>query len=278
MLCIHHNISIRSCHMSLSGNNAISYLPPEISLLENLAELNVGGNQIKFLPSEMLNMDISRLTIFPNSFIERSADQLLGPPWHAHHSRVPPLGELALRRLFRPYSDSSRETTLEATCTMPLDIPLPQDLEILLHDCVPNAIRQPPTKLTSEPIYGATKCRSPKHADDDPKKPSIFVRHMEERFTWENKIAGRTFGEVVFPGKLSPSMLRFFTHATMFQCNGEAVVADVWTTWMQAVPHQVLPILQTRTTWVSMRMPVFRFSPSGRQCSARKTLTTMSRL
>ncbi|KAK5011792.1 hypothetical protein LTR28_003607 [Elasticomyces elasticus] len=59
-------------------NNAITELPAEIAQLTNLVELNVAGNQLRWLPWEMLRLlgkdkNLRRLTLRPNPFIEIEA-------------------------------------------------------------------------------------------------------------------------------------------------------------------------------------------------------------
>lgn len=153
-------------------------------------------------------MNIPRLTLIPNPFIQTQSAGFCGPLRRLQASngsdvKVPPLTELMSRVLLLPHTTHSKETALEAIYSLPLDTSgpdsMPEHLRILLHDCAPRAIRSPPTRLSTEPIYGPSICPSPKHTHEAPSK---FVRPMEERFTWLHTIAGCGFGETRFPGGL----------------------------------------------------------------------------
>jgi hypothetical protein len=52
----------------LSGGNNLTYIPPGIAELCNLRELNLSMNKLTYLPSEMLDMRLSILTISQNRF------------------------------------------------------------------------------------------------------------------------------------------------------------------------------------------------------------------
>ncbi|KIK78648.1 hypothetical protein PAXRUDRAFT_163425 [Paxillus rubicundulus Ve08.2h10] len=54
--------------LSLRGNK-ITFIPPDICRLTNLRELNISFNQLTYLPSEMRDMKIDKLSVNPNPFI-----------------------------------------------------------------------------------------------------------------------------------------------------------------------------------------------------------------
>jgi hypothetical protein len=55
---------------STLGQNHLTYIPPEITSLRNLRDLNIAGNRLEYLPAEMLNMSLTQLQVFPNPFME----------------------------------------------------------------------------------------------------------------------------------------------------------------------------------------------------------------
>ena len=75
-------------------NNKLSELPPAISKLSNLVELNVGGNKLRWLPWEMLELlgpraKLRVLNLHPNPFVEPAeASKGESTPTAASGSRV----------------------------------------------------------------------------------------------------------------------------------------------------------------------------------------------
>lgn len=209
-----------------SGANSLTYIPPEIAQLVNLRELNLGNNQIKFLPAEMLKMTLKQLNVNPNPFIaspifrrsysrtdalSNNLPRIVSPATHTL-PRVTPLAEICLRRLFSP-----------STLTYDLNPPIPnppsecllsdynlkeispehraisENIKDIFNACVPGSI--PHTTDSEEPTFyvdddgrisGIGKCASEKHGS-----MGIFARYAEERYTWEDCIGGVKVGGLV---------------------------------------------------------------------------------
>lgn len=197
-------------------NNGLSYLPPEIARLKNLRELNIANNRLKFVPSEMMNMELQQLRLFPNpQFLPEPFSRSL--PRRAiseieHTSgAVPTLVELMLRKLLSPpcrdllldFGSGPKErpgTTLEYLYDLPLLSgngwrPLSGPIRRILNACVRDCIAEDFAEKNrrsredgSQEITGVGVCANPQH------EGMIFLHHAEERFTWEGIIAGQSVG------------------------------------------------------------------------------------
>ncbi|KAF8956923.1 hypothetical protein BDZ97DRAFT_1955357 [Flammula alnicola] len=202
-----HNLTVLSLR-----NNSITYLPPEIGQLMDLQALNVAHNKLRYVPAELLKMKkLTQLNLFPNPFIPEplpnrhgkfvSETEYRGP-------QVPQFTELALRVLLaRPTDPSSSaplgmfKTKLEQMYELPLPTgpnwrPISAHLGQTLSVCVPGSIVMDESRKgkwdnkDSREVSGIGLCPNPEH-----EKPSIFVQHAEERYTWESStIVIRTLG------------------------------------------------------------------------------------
>ncbi|KAK0497297.1 hypothetical protein EDD18DRAFT_1072864 [Armillaria luteobubalina] len=173
--------------------NRLTSIPPEIVQLDNLRELNLSMNKLEYLPSEMLHMKLTKLTLIGNPW-KQAPDQSPRPISETRHilPQVIPLSELCLRSLLSPPSPG--QTVLEKY----YDLPLAEDkyeitdrklwpsigphLKSILVACVPNSVYVDPD-LPQAMGTGTCECGC------------IFVQHAEERFTWESVIAGFDLGE-----------------------------------------------------------------------------------
>jgi len=183
-----------------TGNNEISYLPPEISLLKNLVALNIAHNKLKFVPAELMQMrKLTSLNLFPNPFIPEPPSTRPGrivSETKRIGSRVPALAEIALRILLtRPLASGidAAKTKLEQMYELPLPTgnmwrPISAHLRRTLAVCVPGSIVDDgPPSLEEDPelhgVTGISICPNPSHGS----VKSIFIHHSEERYTWEKK-------------------------------------------------------------------------------------------
>jgi hypothetical protein len=129
-------------------------------------------------------------------------------------SRVIPLVELCFRILLSEYHSISQDhdkyqppepksTVLTNGYPLPLHgWPIPQPLKVVLDTCVPGSIPiSTSSNLLSQnqhttedcEITGISVCPSPQHDGDR----QVFVRHAEERYTWERVVAGVSVGGAV---------------------------------------------------------------------------------
>lgn len=143
---------------------------------------------------------------------------------------IPPLSELCFRVLLSPSSPSKSTTTTVLADLYTLPFPqdfLPAAVHAVLGACVPESVavaapapmspnRTPRASRArggacgagarsgggerdgkggggGEEIMGAGVCPNPSHASSGGKR-RVFVRHVEERFTWEDTIAGLRVG------------------------------------------------------------------------------------
>jgi hypothetical protein len=88
-------------HIISTGGNNISYLPPEIRHLTNLRELNVSNNRLTYLPSEIVQMQLSQLYLHPNPFIPEPPPPTQEIPLAPLPSQIAPKEEIASARLAR---------------------------------------------------------------------------------------------------------------------------------------------------------------------------------
>jgi len=171
--------------------------------LENLVDLNIALNQLSFLPCELNNMkNLNKLIVLPNPFLPEPN----GDPSHVSQTRqigpaVPPLTELALRVLLSSKPFSNGRTLLEECFDLPIVTgptfcPISGPLRHILATCVPGSITldEAASRLSksdeSDYVTGIGLCPNPVHGT----KGSVFVHHIEERFTWVDCIAGIKLG------------------------------------------------------------------------------------
>jgi hypothetical protein len=159
-------------------------------------------------------MKLHSLLLFPNPFI--SPPPLPRPISEIEYfsSKVPSLTELALRVLLaHPTSEKSAlfsspsdvpETLLEQRFDLPLPVgacwcPISPLLRKTLSICVPGSVLCDESLAISSsddkstPITGIGTCPNPEHG---PEK-KVFVKHVEQRLTWERRIAGLDVGGAV---------------------------------------------------------------------------------
>ncbi|KAH8116320.1 hypothetical protein DFH11DRAFT_1579933 [Phellopilus nigrolimitatus] len=213
-------------------SNMLTELNPQICQLHNLRELNVASNQLRYLPSEIMDMKLTSLAVDPNPFAVNpcaaaglSIDRWFGPVERRH--RVVPLVELALRVLLAPVPDSNGTRNLMPPTTRRIqpktvlqsfyDLPLPTDYEIspalreTLSSCVPGSIASllslnatpqssPEGQRPSQRVERRaciSGCPSPAHlllGSGEQYREPIYVSHAEERLSWEKEIAGQKVG------------------------------------------------------------------------------------
>ncbi|KAH9931979.1 uncharacterized protein B0H18DRAFT_1208770 [Fomitopsis serialis] len=143
------------------------------------------------------------------------------------HFTIPPLTELCLRLLLSPVAGSKKrgerrpETVLETFYALPFsgtDRSLPPTFVATLRACLPSTVAKPaaqpsPSKKARHPSADTTRppltpdaddaeepppsigvCPSPVHRTPDGDwvdgRIPVFVKHGEERFTWEREIVG----------------------------------------------------------------------------------------
>ncbi|KLO13257.1 hypothetical protein SCHPADRAFT_371784 [Schizopora paradoxa] len=204
--------------------NQLAEIPPLISGLRNLREFNVANNKLRYLPSEIMDLKLTSLSVEMNPFFK------LEDPEHsskfdtiARQHDIMPLTEHALRVLFQPISNtaffdptrSKSETTLEAFYETPLDAAMiPPNVKAVLSACAPGLIPTP--QSTSNTAYSPSAhvhshppapssfvcistCPSAKHRTVDSMshhsyRVPVFVDHAEEIYTLEKEIAGCKVG------------------------------------------------------------------------------------
>lgn len=190
--------------LSLRGNK-LTYLPPEIGNLKNLRDLNVSANQLSYLPSELNNLpNLRELAVHPNHLFlsPPDPDTLLSEPEFVMDSRVPSLTEIAFRILGSPPSaqmqekyDKGSEGAPSAPLRNALEYYLPLEAAFLrcisppllqtLNACAPDRIPMPKKEDDEDEsvrVASISRCGNPDHI-------AWFVRHAEQRFTWETKTA-----------------------------------------------------------------------------------------
>ncbi|KAK2463633.1 hypothetical protein APHAL10511_004384 [Amanita phalloides] len=211
--------------LSIRHNNLTS-LPPEIRYLTSLHTLNIAYNQLRYLPSEMLEMALSTLTVHPNPFLEPEpvnavpaphislAGQVISRPTYIL-PRVIPLVELCLRKLLSPASKQPHDTNLAAHYELPLqefqfrnidppgkksiNIILPTHLRRILDACAPGSVydledeEEKDSRYEDDHITESGYCpRASRGAKEE--GCGVFIRHAEERFSWESNVANVEVG------------------------------------------------------------------------------------
>ncbi|EJD07444.1 uncharacterized protein FOMMEDRAFT_149973 [Fomitiporia mediterranea MF3/22] len=222
--------------LSLRGN-CLTEIPPLIGQLHNLRELNVANNNLRFLPSEILNLKLDKLAVDPNPFEENPyvESEPCKNRWFGPTERkftLVPLLELALRVLLAPSAElyglcdptsivsgtRRQETILEHCYDLPIqsDHSISPGLRETLSSCVPGSVaslqssnaapsNSPETRQTDlctarRPCLSV--CPSSHHLDvqgENYCRP-VFVTHAEERLSWEKRVAGcKVGGEAGIP-------------------------------------------------------------------------------
>ncbi|KAJ4472221.1 hypothetical protein J3R30DRAFT_3523946 [Lentinula aciculospora] len=240
--------------LSLRANN-LTVLPPEICLLTSLKELNVANNKLNYVPAEMMQMKLSRLSVQPNPFLpvppsetpfrrtlsrSRTASKShsslampkpVSPIKTLFPHGVPSLFELCLRASTTTFPSPLRNTaspeTFPPKVGLVYELPaesnfLPQLVKHRLHLAVPGLIKdrsanvQPPSD--SDEVTGVGFCPSPHHRTYGVEvHRTLFYQHVEERFTWENAIAGvEKLGDIPVKWRgCQKGCLAFLDHANM---------------------------------------------------------------
>lgn len=198
-------------------NNGLTYLPPEIRYLTNLHTLNVANNKLRYLPCEMLDMTLRNLNVHPNHFLEPTA--ALVQPTH-RLPRVIPLVEVCLRKLLSPTSKHRDEPILVAHYELPLQecepqdmdppplpgkkrisVALPPHLRKALDACLPGSVYDlgddgtESSQCDDDKITGLGYCPCAMKGKAR-EGYGVFIRHGEERFSWESRIANVEVGTV----------------------------------------------------------------------------------
>lgn len=148
--------------------------------------------------------NLTKLIVLPNPFLPEPMDAIRVSATSQNGSPVPPLTELALRVLLAPPTfPSPKETILEdegdlPICTGPTYRPISEPLRHILSTCVPGSVvpehpilpTEGTTREKQDQVTGIGRCPNPVHG----RNKSVFVRHVEERFTWVDSIAGIRLG------------------------------------------------------------------------------------
>ena len=158
------------------GNNALTYIPPQIAQLRALRELNVANNRITILPAELTALRLDKLSVTPNPLLpvpspaeaKRLRTRTVGPTTRIL-GRVPPLSELILRYLISPSAPASPsnpkpQSILAQHFQLPLldSLNLRPDFTRVLSASVPGAVAFPsPSKPRRHP-------RAISHVPSDP--------------------------------------------------------------------------------------------------------------
>ena len=209
---IAHLTNLRELNVS---NNRLQYLPSEMSTM-TLHQLHLHPNPFFLPPPFQQQQHSSRSSLASSS--NTITDRPVSLPSHPLPHTIP-LVELSFRALFSHYffpnpDPSSAEdntppepndTVLATTYPLPLEgWDIPQPLKATLEICVPGSTdlrneegpsvaRPPAAAARTEPdIMGIGVCPSPRHHHR-----TVFARHAEERFTWEQRVAGVSVGGAV---------------------------------------------------------------------------------
>jgi hypothetical protein len=203
---------------SVTGQNALTEIPPAIGRLVNLRELNLANNKLRFLPSEMLQLRNLKvfsveMNLLPEPPNPRTKARQIAAIKHPLPKEIT-LVELCLRKLLSPLDTSVMQDShsfpkasqalslLRQHFTLPL-YDLPPNIGPILSACEPGASRQEDDldgyvfKPVTDPYASITSlgaCPSPRH---DGRK-SVFAMHAEERMTWEVTIGTISISPTAF--------------------------------------------------------------------------------
>jgi hypothetical protein len=152
-------------------DNKLDSLPPGVGRLAGLETLNIGSNQIKYLPAEILQCEkLAQVFLHPNPF--------LSPP--------PPITN-ATRQLGPLTTNFALPSLLEISHRVLLDSPiLPSPYFLPPHLSIPYS-------PSFDPLSNI--CPSPTHAQEGGNR---FVEHAVERIEWvkESELLGPGRGKV----------------------------------------------------------------------------------
>lgn len=178
-----------------SGSNQLTSIPPQIKNLKNLRELDVSVNKLRYLPAEMLQMQLFTLNINVNPFLQKESPVFVpletrvgvSEPELVGGSSVPTLRECCFRVLLRKV-DESDHTNLEAQYGTSQEVSvwnLSEAVRQVLNDCLPGSVSVGPRikrqklddRYEEEIRLGMGICPSPHHEEET----SYFVEPVEVR-------------------------------------------------------------------------------------------------
>ncbi|EGN95035.1 hypothetical protein SERLA73DRAFT_77050 [Serpula lacrymans var. lacrymans S7.3] len=214
---ISHLSSLRELNIS---NNKLTYLPSELCEMPALDKLYLNPNPFLQEPSRSVThvrpasprleaLQVRRSRSISHFFLQRK-EELARPPTTAVSSAsvfvpsIPPLSEMCYRKLLTPISSfATTPTVLSEYYGVPLsewwEDCIPSNIRETLGACVPGTFKPhislSPTSSPSHvrsrkqsPYVSVGVCPNPKH------RGSVFIKHAEERFTWERVISGVDVG------------------------------------------------------------------------------------
>jgi len=174
------------------GSNKLTHIPPQIKALRNLQELDVSVNKLKYLPTEMLQMQLSVLNVNANPFLPNTSPIFapletrigVSEPELVGEFALPSLKECCFRVLLRK-SDGSDLTNLEVKYGSSQEVSvwkLSEATRQVLNDCIPGSVsvgsRGKRQRLDDwyeeETRLGMGICPSPHHEET-----SYFVEPVE---------------------------------------------------------------------------------------------------
>ena len=179
------------------GYNNLIGLPSSIHHLTSLEELQIGGNRIQYLPSEILRLPLKKIGLHPNPWLEPppKTSRLLGPL--QSNFVIPPLTEICIRTLLsRPTSENlgkqKPKTYLECSIEMPISRwCLPGKYSAILEASVPDGQPRSVEVGAERKEYNAMQdaCSSlcanqQKHVEES----SCFSEPAEVRYEWVKRI------------------------------------------------------------------------------------------
>lgn len=176
---------------SITGQNNLTHVPPSIRYLTSLRELNLGGNQLRYLPSEIQLLPLQTVGLHPNPFMPPPASSAPSPkasPSTSIHkapcfspletrSTLPSLAEYALRVLLSdastspmptitsPSSSIHKKTILETLVELPLSnrYRLNSNMVRILEASCSTNVRPGRSRDAMDYVRGSV-CPSKKHA------------------------------------------------------------------------------------------------------------------
>jgi hypothetical protein len=251
-----------------SGSNKLTCIPPQIKNLKNLQELDVSVNKLRYLPAEMLQMQLFALNTNANPLLQNESPIFLpletragvSKPELAGDSVIPTLRECCFRVLLRK-ADGSEHTNLEARYGSSQEVSvwnLSESVRHVLNDSLPGSVSVGPrTKrqklddgYEEETRLGMGVCPSPHHEET-----SYFVEPVEVRH-----FLGAPRTPLTFRRSRSDTLGRRGWRESIFQppylCSGEVAVLGAWTSLrsyqlaisqlMRATPNHSHPCHSTR--------------------------------
>lgn len=149
------------------GNNTLTYIPPAISWLKNLRDLNIAQNRLTYLPSEMLSMKFSMFSASGNPF--------LPPPiTSASPLSVTPRPYIKIIPGLLPYQPHSQPSTASSTTVIHKVPPLTEHcLRVLL------APHRPRTLFLPGPVQAVRTSSTGRHA----RKPGATPNNLAALYT-----------------------------------------------------------------------------------------------